>query len=72
MIIQEISTHKAVKTKLGINITLKGFCFDGYSCKDEILYTIPLNEIDDVDYILERYREGNRINMNEFINSINK
>ena len=68
MTIKEISTHKAVKTEKGINIVIKGFCSGEYSCEDELLYTIPLDQIDDVDHIMERYEEDNRVNMNEFNN----
>ena len=68
-LIQQISTHKAIKTKNGINIVLKGFTVGDYSCKDELLYTISHSEIDDVDSIMDRYDEDNRVNISEFINN---
>jgi hypothetical protein len=64
-LIREISTHKAVRSEKGIDIILKGFCSGEYSCKDEILYTLPQWAIDDVDHILDRYSEDNRVNVNE-------
>jgi len=63
-IIEEISTHKAVKNNGVIEIILKG-C-EGYSI-DEVMYTIPLEEEDDVFAIMERYEEDNRCNVAEWV-----
>ena len=67
-IINQISTHKAVRTETGINIILKGFNDDTFkedSNEDEILYTLPLEGEDDVFAIMERYASNNRYNLAE-------
>jgi len=63
-IIAQISTHKAVSTKNGIDIIIKGFYFDEeYSIEEEILYTISKDRKDDVLAIMEDFAETNRINL---------
>lgn len=70
-IIKQISTHKAVQTAKNIQIILKGFKIGSYECKDELLYTIPNDQLDDVFSIMERHSEDNRINLAEANNSFN-
>jgi len=58
--ISEISTHKAVRVGDEIQIILKGFKdpFPGgfdLSCPDELLYTIPARNEDDVFSIMEGF-----------------
>ena len=63
-IIAQISTHKAVSTKSGIDIIKKGFYFDeDLSFEEEILYTISKDSKDDVLAIMEDFAETNRINL---------
>lgn len=81
-IISEISTHKAVKNGNQIDIILKGISIpigykypngsveaEGFYTKEELLYSIPATESDDVFAIMERYQEDNRINLAEFLNA---
>lgn len=81
--ISEISTHKAVKNGNRIDIILKGISIpvgykypngeveaEGFFTPDELLYSIPAEDADDVDAIMERYEEDNRINLAELNNSL--
>ncbi len=65
-VVKEISTHKAVKENGAINIYTKGLDFEGLHTDDELIYTIPLEDEDDLFAIFERLEENNRINRNEF------
>lgn len=83
MILQEISTHKAVKENGKISIYQKGMDTDAVCPKgeklfdaeivkkhfqwfaDEKIYTITLDQEDDVFAIMERYEENNRYNLSE-------
>jgi len=69
-IIQQISTHKAVKENGTINIYIKGFDFNNETgkwkfnpLKDELFYRNV--DADDVFAILENLKEDNRINLSE-------
>lgn len=79
-ILREISTHKAVVNKDKIDIILKGLpqgIFKGGAdevelkatypkwFKNEVLYSIPLADADDLFYIFENLEETNRINFYE-------
>ena len=66
MTLAEISTHKAVKENGVINIYVKGLDFEDLHWDDELIYSIQLEEEDDLFAIFERYEENNRINRNEF------
>lgn len=65
MTIQEINTHKAIKENGMINIYVKGFSIDELTFEDELLYSIPLEDKDDLFAIFERLQEDNRINLAE-------
>jgi len=65
-IIQEISTHKAVKTATGIDIIEKGFKDEVLNFPERKLYTIPLENEDDVFAIMEDFEETNRCLVAEF------
>lgn len=65
MILAENNTHKAVQNGNVIDIILKGFTIEDYSCKDELLYSIPMANIDDLFDIFEKLDEENRINRSE-------
>ena len=69
-IISQISTHKAVKENGYISIYQKGFTAGELHFEDELLYTIPLDEVDDVFAIMERYEEDNRCNLAEFLEEV--
>ena len=64
-IVQEISTHKAVATPTGIDIIVKGYKSEVISWEDEVLYSIPLENEEDVWAIMEGFKEQNRINLAE-------
>lgn len=64
--LSEISTHKAIKTATNIEIIEKGLHLGDLHYEDELLYTIPLENEDDVFAIMERYEENNRCNVAEF------
>ncbi len=66
MIIQQNSTHKAVKQGNEIGLYIKGFDCDGFSFEDQFLYSIPAENEDDLFEIFERLDEQNRINVAEF------
>ena len=73
--LKEISTHKAVEENGVIKIYLKGFSikakvvngvyYPEYSCEDELLYTLPTEEEENLLSIFERYEEDNRVNVAE-------
>jgi len=65
-IIKENSTHKAVKENNRIAIYIKGIDLEELHYPDEFLYSIPLENEDDLFAIFERYDEDNRINMAQF------
>ncbi len=65
-ILQQISTHKAVKENGVINIYLKGLDLEDLHYDDELLWTIPLSDKDDLFAIFERLEENNRCNVAEF------
>ena len=71
-VLQQNSTHKAVQIDGVIKIYLKGCEFgkpsdsDYLIFKDEYLYSISLENKDDLFSIFERYDEDNRINCAEF------
>ena len=71
-IIADISTHKAVKVGDKIKVYLKGFSMDVHEAseetiefEDELLYTISLENEDDILPIFEALKENNRINFVE-------
>ena len=64
-IIADISTHKAVKVGDKIKVYLKGFTIDELVFEDELLYTISLENEDDILPIFEALKENNRINLVE-------
>ena len=71
-IIADISTHKAVKEGDKIKVYLKGFSMDIHEAseetiefEDELLYTISLENEDDILPIFEALKENNRINLSE-------
>ncbi len=71
-IIADISTHKAVKEGDKIKVYLKGFSMDVHEAseetiefEDELLYTISLENEDDILPIFEALKENNRINFAE-------
>lgn len=70
IILKENSTHKAVKENGRINIYLKGIDYEDIHMPAELLYFIMEDEEDDLFAIFERYDENNRINMAEFMASI--
>ncbi len=65
-ILQQISTHKAVKENGKINIYVKGFKINDLKFEDELIDTIPLENEDDLFAIFELFEEQNRINRAEF------
>jgi len=65
-ILQENSTHKAVVNGNQIDISIKGFEIDDLKFDDELIYSIPLENEDDLMAIFERFDEDNRCNMAEF------
>lgn len=78
-IINQISTHKAVKNGNKIDIILKGISIpvgykypngdvekEGFFMADEFLYSIPAENEDDLFSIFESLEEENRINVAEF------
>lgn len=69
MILKQNSTHKAVKNGNKIDIVIKGFKIDDLEYKDEKLYSIPLENKDDLFAIFENLDEINRINVYEFFNN---
>jgi len=69
MILKQNSTHKAVKNGNKIDIVLKGFKIEDLEYKDEKLYSIPLENKDDLFCIFENLDETNRINVYEFFNN---
>ena len=64
-ILKENKTHKAVKTNGKINIVLKGIKIDDLVFRDEILYSIPLENEEDLLCIFEQIEEENRYLFNE-------
>lgn len=64
-ILKEISTHKAIKNNNSIDIILKGFEIDELKFEDEKLYSIPLENKDDLLAIFDRLEEDNRCNLAE-------
>jgi hypothetical protein len=71
-IIADISTHKAVKVDGKINVYLKGFSMGVHELseetiefEDELLYTLPLENEDDILPMFEGFKENNRINLAE-------
>lgn len=76
-ILQEISTHKAVKKGDKIYIYIKGMPIENaedkrlakkypHWFKDELIRTIPAENEDDLFYIFENYEEENRINLSGY------
>lgn len=69
-IIKQNSTHKAVKENGRINIYIKGFEIEDLKYDDEFLYSISLDQEDDLFAIFERYDEDNRCNVAEFLEAM--
>ena len=76
-ILQEISTHKAVKKGDKIYIYIKGMPIENaedkrlakkypHWFKDELIRTIPAENEDDLFYIFENYEEENRSNLSGY------
>ena len=64
--LKEISTHKAVKENGVINIYSIGMYFsEDLNWGDELLWTIALEDEDDLFPIFERLEENNRCNVAE-------
>ena len=70
MILKQISTHKAIKENGQINIYIKGFKIDDLEFSDELIYSIPLENKDDLFAIFERFEEDNRCLRAEFEQAI--
>lgn len=70
-LLQEISTHKAIQEGNFIKIYIKGIQIDDLNIPDEHIYTIRIEDKDDLFAIFERFEEDNRCNIAEFVNSIN-
>ena len=83
IILKENSTHKAVKENGKIRIYLKGLSIekgyvypngdveeDDFFLAGEYLYSLPLEDEDDLLSIFDRYDEDNRINVAELQNSL--
>lgn len=66
-IIKEITTHKAVLIGNEIHIIQKGITFEELAFPDEPLYKILADQEDDVEAIMERYEEDNRVMCQEFL-----
>ena len=77
--LKEISTHKAIQENVVINIYQKGCEKDDIldadfikkypaMFKDELLWTIPISDKDDLFAIFERLEEDNRIGLAELKN----
>ena len=64
-ILEQNETHVAVKSEGRIKIYIKGFEFEDLKSKPEYLYSIALDEEDDLFAIFERFDEDNRCNMAE-------
>ena len=64
-ILQQNSTHKAVKVEDKIQIIIKGFEIEDLKYDDEYLYSIPADQEEDLFAIFERLDEDNRINVAE-------
>lgn len=65
-VLQENSTHQAVKNGNQIEIWIKGAEIDDLKFEPEYLYSIPLENKDDLLSIFDRLDEDNRINVAEF------
>lgn len=65
-VLRENNTHKAVKNGKNIDIISKGFEFNGIEFKDEFLYSIPLDNEDDLFSIFEGIEEETRNLLNNF------
>lgn len=66
VIIKENSTHKAVRENGRINIYTKGFYIEDLHYSDELIYSVPEEDEDDLFAIFERFDEDNRVNVSEF------
>ena len=66
-ILKQIATHKAVKVGKEIHIIEKGIDFEDLHYPDVLLYTIPLENKDDLFAIFEDFEETNRCLANEFL-----
>jgi hypothetical protein len=60
-IIKEISTHKAVRNGDKIDIISKGFEIEDLKYSDEVLYSIPAENEEDLMSIFDNLQEENRI-----------
>jgi len=60
-VIQEISTHKAVRNGDKIDIVLKGIQYEDLNIADEKLYSIPAEQEDDLLSIFDNLEETNRV-----------
>lgn len=69
-ILQEINTHKAVLNGNLIDIVEKGIDFEDMHYPEEVLYSIPADEKEDLFAIFERLEENNRINRAEFASAM--
>ena len=65
-VLKENNTHKAVKNSKKIDIISKGFEFNGIEFKDELLYSIPLENEDDLLPIFEGIEEETRNFLNQY------
>ena len=63
--LKQISTQKAVQNGNQIDIIERGFEIGDLKYKDETLYSIPLENKDDLFAIFDRFEEDNRIKVNE-------
>ena len=66
-VLAQISTHVAVVENGKIAIYTKGLedKADGFKIEPERLYSIPMENKDDLFDIMERYKENNRCNLAE-------
>ena len=69
-ILKQNATHKAVKVGDKIQIWLKGIEFEDLVIPDERLYSINVENEDDLFAIFERLDEDNRVNIAEFMDSM--
>lgn len=66
-VLQQNSTHKAVEEDDKIWIVEKGLDLDDLKYPDQKLYSIPIENKDDLFAIFEEIEEDNRIMLNELI-----
>lgn len=61
MILKQNETHKAIKRGQFIDIVLKGITFEGLTIEDNVLFSIRLEDKEDLFYIFEQIEEETRV-----------